>query len=65
MLEVVDVQISGSNPVVDGLLAPFRSKIAAEAGRKIDLAAMLPPGVVVTDVSVTAGDEVVLSVTLG
>ena len=65
VLQVIDTKISGSNPVVDGLLAPFRSKISANAERKVDLAALLPAGVVVTDVSVTAGEEVVLSVALG
>ena len=65
VLEVRDATISSSNPLVDGLIAPFRSKVAAEANRRIDLAAALPPGVRVSDVSIAAGDQVVLSVTLG
>jgi len=65
VLEVRDATVSSSNPLVEGLIAPFRSKVAAEANRTIDLAAALPPGVRVTDVSLAAGDDVVLSVTLG
>ncbi|GEK23585.1 hypothetical protein [Cellulomonas xylanilytica] len=65
VLEIGDVAISSSNPVVDGLIGPFRSRVAAEAGRTIDLAAQLPPGVRVSDVSIEAGDDVVVSVTLG
>jgi hypothetical protein len=65
VLEVRDATVTSSNPVVDGLIAPFRSKVAAEANRRIDLAGALPPGVRVTDVTIAAGDEVVLSVTLG
>ena len=65
VLEVGDTTISSSNPIVEGFLGPFRSKVAAEADRKIDLAAQLPAGVTVSDVSIAAGDDVVISVTLG
>lgn len=65
VLEVRDATVSSSNPVVDGLIAPFRAKVAAEANRRIDLAAALPPGVRVSDVSIAAGDDVAISVTLG
>ncbi|WP_028044925.1 hypothetical protein [Cellulomonas sp. URHE0023] len=65
VLDVADVKMSGSNPVVEGLIAPFRSKISAASDRRIDLAAQLPAGVTVSDVSVVAGEEVVVTVTLG
>jgi len=65
VLDIGDVELSSSNPIVHGLIAPFRSKISARTNQKIDLAAQLPPGVVVSDVSVAAGKDVVVSVTLG
>jgi len=66
VLSISDTRLVGSNPLVDGLLAPFRSRIAAQGERTVDLAALLPPGVSVSDVSVVAGAEsVVVSVTLG
>ena len=65
VLEVGDVTISSSNPIVEGFIGPFRSKVAAEANRTIDLAAQLPAGVTVSDVSIAAGDDVVISVTFG
>ncbi|WP_456788190.1 hypothetical protein [Cellulomonas sp. P5_C5] len=65
VLEVGDATISSGNPVVEGLIAPFRSRVAAQADRRIDLAAQLPAGVTVSDVSIAAGDDVVISVTLG
>lgn len=66
VLSVRDAEISSSNPIVSALVAPFRSRIAAVAGRRIDLAALLPAGVSVTDVSVVAGvDDVVVSVAVG
>ena len=55
VLAVGDATISGSNPVVEGLIGPFRSKVAAEANRTIDLAAQLPAGVTVSDVSDRGG----------
>ena len=66
VLSISDARLVGSNPLVDGLLAPFRSRIAAQGERTVDLAALLPAGVSVSDVSVVAGAEsVVVSVTLG
>ena len=65
VLEVGDATISSSNPLVEGFLGPFRSKLADQADRTIDLAAQLPAGVTVSDVSIAAGDDVVISVTLG
>ena len=65
VLEVGDATISSSNPLVEGFLGPFRSKFADQADRTIDLAAQLPAGVTVSDVSIAAGDDVVISVTLG
>ena len=65
VLDISDATIVGSNALVDGLLAPIRSKVSAYAHRRIDLAAQLPAGVTVSDVSIAAGEDIVVSVTLG
>jgi len=66
VLSIRDADISSSNPIVSALVAPFRPRIAAMAARRIDLAALLPAGVSVTDVSLVAGvDDIVASVAVG
>ncbi|MET0789235.1 MAG: hypothetical protein ABWY33_08335 [Cellulomonas sp.] len=66
VLSVRDAEISSTNPIVGALVAPFRPRIAAVVARTIDLAALLPAGVSVSDVSVVVGpDDVVVSATLG
>ncbi|WP_028048561.1 hypothetical protein [Cellulomonas sp. URHD0024] len=66
VLSIRDPKLVGSNPIVDRLVEPFRPTIAAAVRRTIDLAALLPPGVSVSDVSVVAdADTVVVSATFG
>lgn len=66
VLSVRDAEISSTNPVVGALVAPFRPRIAAAAARRIDIAALLPPGVSVSDISIdVGGGDVVVSATFG
>jgi hypothetical protein len=65
VLTVGDVQLSSGNPLVGAMLGAFRGKIEAAAGQRIDLAASLPPGVHLTDVTLDVGDDVVIAARLG
>jgi hypothetical protein len=47
------------------LLGAARGKIEEVAGRRIDLAEALPPGVRLADVTLEVGDQVVLTARLG
>lgn len=58
---VTDVRVSSRNPVVAALLVAVRSKVERYDGRRVDLVAELPAGLRLTDVSVTVGDDVVLT----
>ena len=58
---VSDVRVSSRNPVVGALLGAARSKVERYDGRRFDLVSELPAGLRLTDVSVTVGDDVVLT----
>lgn len=64
-VHVEDLRITSSNVIVAGLLAAVRGKVEERTKAPIDLAAQLPPGVRVTDVTLTAGDRVGIEARLG
>ncbi|PFG42715.1 hypothetical protein ATJ88_1385 [Isoptericola jiangsuensis] len=65
VLTVGDVHLHSGNPLVAAMLGAFRGKIEAATGQRVDLAASLPPGVHLRDVSLDVGDDVVLTAHLG
>jgi hypothetical protein len=65
VLTVGDVQLSSGNPIVGAMLGAARGRVEEVAGRRIDLAEALPPGVRLTDVTLDVGPEVVLDARLG
>ncbi|WP_418277361.1 hypothetical protein ACNHYB_05310 [Isoptericola jiangsuensis] len=65
VLTVDHVKISSGNPIVAAMLAAMRGRIEEAAGRRVDLADALPPGVRLTDVTLDVGDEIVLNARLG
>lgn len=64
-VHVEDLRITSSNVIVAGLLAAVRGKIEERTKQPIDLAAQLPAGVRVTDVTLTAGDRIGVEARLG
>ncbi|MBT0995428.1 hypothetical protein KIN34_14155 [Cellulomonas sp. DKR-3] len=58
---VRDVRVTSRNPVVAALLGAVRSKVDRYDGRRVDLVAELPAGLRLTDVTVTVGQDVVLT----
>ncbi len=65
VLTVGDVQLSSGNPIVGALLGTMKGRVEEVAGRRIDLAGALPPGVRLSDVRLDVGDEIVLTAQLG
>jgi hypothetical protein len=65
VLTVGDVQLSSGNPIVGAMLGAIRGRVQEVAGRRIDLAEALPPGVRLADVTLEVGDQVVLTARLG
>ncbi|SDH46530.1 hypothetical protein [Agrococcus jejuensis] len=64
-VHVEDLRITSSNVIVAGLLAAVRGKVEQATAKPIDLAAQLPPGVRVTDVTLTAGDRIGVEARVG
>lgn len=64
-VHVEDLRITSSNVIVAGLLAAVRGKVEERTKQPIDLAAQLPAGVRVTDVTLTAGERVGVEAHLG
>jgi hypothetical protein len=65
VLTVGDIRLSSGNPIVGALLGTMKGRVEEVAGRRIDLAEALPPGVRLTDVRLDVGEEIVLSAELG
>lgn len=64
VLTVRDVEVTSRNPLVAAALVAFRSKLEAVERRRVDIAAVLPPGVQVEDLRLDVGDEIVLTASL-
>ncbi|WP_407318373.1 hypothetical protein UQW22_17120 [Isoptericola halotolerans] len=65
VVTVGDIRLSSGNPIVGALLGTMKGRVEEVAGRRIDLAEALPPGVRLTDVRLDVGEEIVLSAELG
>jgi len=64
VLTVRDVELSSRNPVVAALLVVARGELAKVEGRRVDLAADLPPGIRVADVRVEVGETLAVAARL-
>ncbi|BDZ42077.1 hypothetical protein GCM10025865_13760 [Paraoerskovia sediminicola] len=60
-----DLSVTSGNPLVAAVLATVRGRVQRYDGRRIDLSTQLPPGMHLTDVQVTVGDQIVLAARLG
>lgn len=58
------IEVDSGNPLVAAMLGAVRGKIARYEGRRIDLAAQLPPGIRVADVQIDVADEVTIEARL-
>jgi hypothetical protein len=61
-LTLSDVEVSSGNPLVTALLSVARGRLDQVAGKRIDLAGQLPPGIRLSDVRLDVGEDVVLTV---
>lgn len=64
VLTVGDVQLSSANALVGSMLGAIRGRVEEVAGRRIDLAESLPPGVRLAEVTLDVGETIVLSAQL-
>jgi hypothetical protein len=65
VLTLSNVGATSRNPVVAALLLAIRGRLEQVDGKRVDLAASLPPGVTLSDVRLDVGEQLVLSVRVG
>lgn len=65
VVSLADVEVSSRNPVVAALLVAVRGRLEAVERERVDLAAVLPPGVRIVDVRVDVGRDLVLTARAG
>lgn len=64
VLSLRDVEASSRNPLVAALLLAARSRLEGAQRKRVDLTAVLPPGVLIRDLRLDVGDDLVLSARL-